>query len=499
MKRRSSGILLHITSLPSDYFIGDMGQWAYKFADFLVMSGQNYWQILPLNPTDTVCGNSPYSSVSAFASNPVLISPELLVEDGFIDRKSIEAPIVENSSVADYGKASVFKNEILKKAFEKFKKNQDNGDFKRFCIDNSYWLDDYSLFIVLKKHFKFKVWCEWPHEFRDRNPESMKWALNEFAEEILFEKFVQFIFDKQWEKLKNYCNNKGLQIIGDLPIYVQFDSADIWANPGIVKLDHEKKPYAVAGVPPDYFSDTGQLWGNPVYEWDYLKKTGFEWWIKRIKHVLCLYDIVRIDHFRGLVAYWEVPVWERTAVNGKWVEVPVKDFFDAVYKMIPVLPLIGEDLGIITSDVREIMNVYDIPGMKVLVFAFGDDMPKNPYIPHNVQRESLMYTGTHDTNTVRGWFENETSYEMRKRLFEYIGKEVNEKEISMELVRLAMMSPSNIAVIPLQDILGLDADSRMNFPSTPSGNWCWRFLPEMLKPEISSELLKMTLTYGRTS
>lgn len=499
MKRRSSGILLHISSLPSEYFIGDMGGWAYKFADYLAEAGQNYWQILPLNPTDTVCGNSPYSSVSAFASNPVLISPELLIEDGFIDKKSVELPVVENSSIADYGKALSLKKELLLKAYEKFKKKNDKSDFVRFCSDNSYWLDDYSLFLALKKHFGYKVWCDWPQEFRDRNPESIKWAEIEFLEDISFEKFVQFIFDFQWKKLKKYCNNKGIQIIGDLPIYVQFDSADIWANPCIVKLDHEKKPYAVAGVPPDYFSDTGQLWGNPVYEWEYLKKTGFEWWIKRIKHVLNLYDIVRIDHFRGLIAYWEVPVWESTAINGKWVDVPVKEFFDAVYKMIPSLPLIGEDLGIITSDVREIMNIYGIPGMKVLVFAFGDDMPKNPYIPHNVRRESIIYTGTHDTNTVRGWFVNETSAEMKKRLFEYLGKEVTEKEISKELIRLAMMSPSNISMIPLQDVFGLDADSRMNFPSKPSGNWRWRFLPEMLTHEISSELFRMTFTYGRTS
>jgi 4-alpha-glucanotransferase len=358
-------------------------------------------------------------------------------------------------------------------------------------------LDDFSLFAVIKKRFQGRIWNQWPGDLRDRKAESLQAVREECRDPLEKENFLQYLFYKQWWSLKEYCNQKGIQILGDLPIYVNFDSADVWANPDIFKLDEEKRPLFVSGVPPDYFSKTGQLWGNPVYHWDRLKETGFEWWVNRIAHHLRLYDAVRIDHFRGLVACWEVSASEETALHGRWTEAPVGDFFKALSRRFLHLPIIAEDLGLITPDVREVLHQLGFPGMKVLLFAFGEDHPMHPYLPHTYGRNCVVYTGTHDNNTVRGWFEKEASPDDKRRLFRYLGRPVLSDEIHWEMIRLAMVSVADTAIFPLQDILGLGEDSRMNRPATTWGNWEWRLKPDQLTQSVSEKILEMTETYGR--
>jgi len=497
MLRRGSGILLHITSLPSPFGIGDLGPWAYRFADFLVETKQGFWQILPLNPTDPVYDNSPYHSISAFASNSLLISPELMAREGLLDGTELET--LPNRGKVDYEAAIAYKKKLFHLAYARFKERGNNYEYERFCSDNAQWLDDFALFIALKSRFHGKAWSEWSDEIRDREPETLK-SLKEEAElcdRIGMEKFLQYTFIQQWNSLKSYCNQRCIHIIGDIPIYVDYDSVDLWTNPEIFKLDYEKKPYVVSGVPPDYFSETGQLWGNPVYRWDVLKERGYDWWVQRLKHNLKLFDYVRIDHFRGLVAYWEVPAGEETAIGGEWALVPAMDFFDTLTRTFTSLSIIAEDLGLITADVREIMHTFDFPGMKVLLFAFGEELPTNPYIPHNVVRNCVLYTGTHDINTVRGWFEMEATPEDKGRLFQYLGREVPVEELHWELIRLVMMSVANQTIIPVQDILGLGEDARMNLPATSDGNWRWRLLPEQLTSSHARKLLEMTEIYGR--
>jgi 4-alpha-glucanotransferase len=382
-------------------------------------------------------------------------------------------------------------------AYKRFRQKGDRRDYEEFCRSQLHWLDDYALFEVLKSHFQGKVWSEWPEELRDRRPEALHSVRQEMLEDLEVVKFLQFLFFRQWTGLKDYCLRKGVQLIGDIPIYVHHDSADVWAHQAIFKLDDSGRPYVVSGVPPDYFSETGQLWGNPVYRWDVLKERNYDWWLQRMEHNLILTDVVRVDHFRGLVAYWEVPVTEPTAVNGEWVEVPVLDFFRHLLKRFPYLPIIAEDLGTITPDVREIIHLFDLPGMKVLLFAFGDDVATNPYVPHNVMRNSVIYTGTHDNNTARGWFEKEAGPEVKNRLFAYLGREISVDEVHWELTRLAMMSVANLAIIPMQDILGLGEEARMNRPAGSRDNWEWRFLPEELTAETAENLREMTTTYGR--
>lgn len=495
MLRRGSGILLHITSLPSPSGIGDLGPWAYRFADFLAETKQGFWQILPLNPTDPVYDNSPYHSISAFAGNSLLISPELMVRDGLLDMADIKP--LPNYGKVDYDAAIAHKRTLFHPAYERFKERGNNYEYERFCSDNAQWLDDFALFIALKSRFHGKAWSEWPGEICDREPEVLESLKEDLHDRIGMEKFLQYIFIQQWNSLKSYCNHRCIHIIGDIPIYVDYDSVDLWTNPGIFKLNDEKKPYVVSGVPPDYFSETGQLWGNPVYRWDVLKERGYDWWIQRLEHNLKLFDYVRIDHFRGLVAYWEVLAGEETAIGGKWVEVPAMDFFNQLSRKFISLPIIAEDLGIITPDVREIIQIFDFPGMKVLLFAFGSDMPMNPYIAHNVVRNCVLYTGTHDNNTVRGWFEGEANPEDKRRLFQYLGREVPVEELHWELIRIVMMSVANLVIIPMQDILDLGEDARMNLPATSDGNWRWRLLPEQLTSSHARKLLEMTEIYGR--
>lgn len=495
--KRKSGILLHITSLPSLYGIGDMGPGAYKFADFLVETKQSLWQILPLAPTDLVYGNSPYGTISAFAGNSLLISPELLERDGLVKREDIFSLPEFPADKVDYEGVSNYKKNLLNLAYERFKKMRNNREYKEFCAGSSYWLEDYALFLALKVYFRGQAWCEWPTEIRDRQPEALRSLKEKLHNEIEREKFIQYVFARQWLSLRRYSNEKGIKIIGDIPIYVSYDSVDLWSHHEIFKLDNEKRPYVVAGVPPDYFSETGQLWGNPLYNWEMLKEKGYNWWLRRVEHNLNLFDFVRVDHFRGFVAYWEVPATEKTAVNGKWIKAPAMDFFNKLKDRFPHLPIIAEDLGVITPDVRDVMNRYKFPGMKVLLFAFGESLPQNPYIPHNVVRNCVFYTGTHDNNTIKGWFEREAKSNERKRLFCYIGREVPFEELHWELIRLTMMSVADMVIFPMQDILGLGEEARMNRPATSKGNWEWRLLPDEITPTLKRKLREMTEIYGR--
>jgi len=497
--KRGSGILLHITSLPSPFGIGDIGPGAYRFADFLAETGQSCWQVLPLNPTDQATDNSPYSSSSAFAGNPMLISPELLVDDGLLTGKEMDNHPDFPRDRVDYADVIAFKGKLLKAACERFKKKRDKKDYEKFCLENALWLEDFALFSVLKERFGGAVWNAWPAELKGRNSRWLQKVKRELEGELEHRKFLQYLFFKQWHLLKGYCNERNIRIFGDMPIYVRFDSADVWTHPEIFKLDKKMQPAFVAGVPPDYFSETGQLWGNPVYRWDALKQTGYEWWIQRMEQNLKLFDLMRIDHFRGFVAYWQVPASEKTAVNGKWVKAPVEDFFKALLEHFGTLPIIAEDLGFITEDVKEVMGRFGFPGMKVLLFAFGDDLAKNPYVPHNHIENCVIYTGTHDNNTARGWFENEAVEKTKKNFFRYLGREVSPEEAHAVLVRLAMMSVAEMAIIPMQDILGLAEKARMNHPGTGDGNWRWRLLPEQLTPALIENLSEMTETYGRAT
>ena len=497
MGKRGSGVLLHITSLPSPFGIGDMGPWAYKFADFLADAKQSYWQILPLSPTDLAHNNSPYHSTSAFAGNPILISPEMLVQDGLLDSKDLEPLNHCALDRVDYAGVHAYKLRLFDLAFRRFFSQKDPHDFEIFCADHDDWLDGFALFTALKSCYDGRSWNKWPEGWRDRDLKDLEPAKKAVHEAYEKERFLQYVFWRQWAALKDYCHNKGIRIIGDVPIYLIYESADIWTHPDIVNLDDKKKPQTIAGVPPDYFSETGQLWGNPVYRWDVLRDSGYDWWIRRIKYNLKRFDFIRIDHFRGFVAYWEVPAAEKNAVRGQWVKAPAEDFFNTLFTEIPNAPIIAEDLGTITPDVTELMDRLNMPGMKVLLFAFGDVLATNPYTPHNYIENCVAYTGTHDNNTIKGWFENEATSEDKDRLFRYIGRRVNVEEVHQELIRLAMMSVAQKVIFPMQDILGLGEKARMNRPATREGNWKWRMEESQLTSSVIQRLREMTEIYGR--
>ncbi len=494
MLTRGSGILIHVTSLPSRFGIGDLGPWAYKFVDFLAESKQSFWQILPLTVTNPG-HHSPYNSPSAFACNPLLISPEFLLRDGYVSNDDLGSPDFRTDQV-DYSAVEQYKTGLLWKAFWAFKRKS-NHEYELFIEKNRMWLDDFAIFMAYKKQVDNRGWNEWPYEIRDRHPEALKTIARDLSEHVEMEKFVQFTFHKQWTALFEYCKEKSIQLIGDIPIYVDFDSADVWCHPQYFKLDENKRPYAVGGVPPDYFSETGQLWGVPIYQWDTLEHDGFNWWIRRLERNLSFCQFLRIDHFRGLVGYWEVPAYEQTAINGRWIDGPAERFFKAVLKKFPKIPLVAEDLGIITPDVREVMRTFELPGMKVLLFSFGDDQPTNPYTVHNFEKNYIAYTGTHDTNTVRGWFDQEASPEQKRRVWDYLGRNGAPDEVHWDMIRLVMMSVAAVSMFPMQDVLGLGSESRMNFPSVKEGNWRWRLLRDQLTPELAKKLAHLSVLYGR--
>lgn len=497
MNERGCGLLIHITSLPSKYGVGDLGKSAFDFVDVLSDSGQSYWQILPLNRPDDY-SYSPYFSTSSFALNPMLIGFDGLLAEGFLNREDIEEKngFFPAGSV-DFPKVSAYKYHLLDKAYENFLRKRKKNDFNKFCQSESYWLEDYALFTALKNKFNKESWDKWPEEIRNRKPAAMESAKKRLKKDIKREKFFQFIFYKQWFALKTYSAEKRIKIIGDIPIYVGYDSCDVWANNQIFKLDENKHPFVVSGVPPDYFSKTGQLWNNPVYKWEVLKETKYDWWVKRMKHMFKFFDVMRIDHFRGLVQYWEVPATEKTAVNGYWQSVPTYDFFDTLMKEIESFPVIAEDLGHITDDVREAMAHYGFPGMKIFQFAFGEDNPDHPYLPHTYKENCVAYTGTHDNNTLMGWLENEVNEEQKKRLLAYLKIDEIRPDINWVIMEQLMASLADIVIFPVQDVLGLGSDARMNRPQVASGNWRWRLLPDSIKKIHMDKLRNLTKLTAR--
>ena len=496
IKQRASGILLHITSLPSKYGIGDLGPEAYNFADFLADARQRYWQVLPLGPTSTKSGCSPYNGLSAFAGNTLLISPELLYEQGLLAKKEVQDCPPFPASRVDYRMAISHKTKLLSLAYERFRSKPECCAYEQFCSENKSWLDDFAVFAALRHHFHPKLWCDWPIELRDKKRQAITPLKSQLKDGINRQKALQYLFFKQWHSLKDYCNRLDIRIIGDIPIYVAYDSADVWAHPEIFKLIMTKKPKFVGGVPPDHFSRTGQLWGNPVYDWQVLKKRGYEWWIRRVKHNLSLFDTVRIDHFRGLVAYWQVPGTAKTAKNGQWAKVP-EDFFNKLFEHCPSSSIIVEDLGYITPDVKAAIARLDLCSTKVLQFAFEGDSTENTHCPHNHIRNCVVYTGTHDNNTARGWFRKEATSPKKKRLFEYLGRKVPSAQIHWAFMQLAMSSVAKIAVIPMQDVMGLPEQARMNKPSTAVGNWSWRLYPGQITLSTARKLARLAEIYGR--
>jgi 4-alpha-glucanotransferase len=420
-----------------------------------------------------------------------------MLEDGLIDAGDLPPGDLLSPERADYRSAAKLRDRLFSVAHSRFRSRRPPPDFEAFCREHAHWLEDFVLFTALRNRYGGRPWPSWPPGLRDRDPEALDAAGKELEEEMDRMRFVQYLLHGQWRALRSYCRDRGIELIGDMPIYVVLDSADVWVAPHCFKLDEKKRPTAVAGVPPDYFSETGQLWGNPVYRWDVLKERGYDWWIRRIRHNLALYDRVRVDHFRGFVGYWEVPAGEETAINGRWVDAPAVDFFESVLRRLPAASIIAEDLGVITPDVREVMERFGFPGMKVLVFAFGPGVSSNPYAPHNHEKHCLVYTGTHDNNTVRGWFEQETTGEDRARLASYVGHKVRPETVHLDLMRMALASVGDTAVLSMPDVLGLDGRHRMNTPSTSEGNWTWRMLPGAASESLARGLRKMSELYGR--
>jgi 4-alpha-glucanotransferase len=515
VKPRTSGVLLHITSLPSRFGIGDLGPEALRFGEFLALAGQKRWQILPTGPTASSLGNSPYSSFSAFAGNTLCISPERLCEDGFFLRDELPAldlPVLEH---VDYPLVERARATLLRQIFDRRMPGgsgtrqtdtgalTDDPAFAAFCGDNASWLPDYALFMALKDHFGGAAWTNWPEDIRDRREEALRGYGTKLHREIVFHQFCQWLFFRQWGRLKWELSQLDLELVGDVPIYVTHDSADVWANRNLFKLDQAGRPLFVSGVPPDYFSNTGQRWGNPVFDWQAAEATGFAWWISRLRHNFGLLDVVRLDHFRGFAAYWEIDAKEKTAVKGRWVPSPGEALLSAVLRAHGSLPLIAEDLGVITDDVVALKEQFGLPGMKILQFAFGRDTPTNPDAPHNHEQNCVVYTGTHDNNTTRGWFNEEADAAKRRVLNRYLGHRVTEESVVRELTRLALASPAQHAVLPAQDLLGLDASSRMNTPSQGTGNWTWRVPKDGLRlcgpgRALAENLRGQCELYGRT-
>ena len=494
---RGSGILLHITSLPSEYGIGDFGPTAYRFVDALAQARQHYWQILPLNPTQTEYASSPYSSPSAFGMNTLLISPDMLVRDGFLRRADLEpAPEFPEGWTA-YEAVAWYKGRLFSVAYERFLHSGPERGYEVFCDENALWLDDHALFVALKAHFRGQEWNRWPEAIRGRQPDALEDMRRRLADKIRKETLLQYLAARQWSALHRYCADRGIQVIGDIPIYVAYDSVDVWQNPGIFKLDDNLRPTVVAGVPPDMFSRTGQLWGNPVYDWPLLRDRGYDWWVRRVARAGELYDLFRIDHFRAFANYYEIPATDTTAENGTWIDGPGTDFFEVLARRFPCFAIVAEDLGANTPAVQELLDRFGFPGMKILLFAFGAGLPRSAHAPHNYVPDLICYTGTHDNNTARGWFEEEASEEDKQRFFAYIGREVPVAEVHRELVRLAMTSVARASIIPVQDLLGLSAAARMNYPSTTSGNWEWRMTPVEFAGAPFEWLRNLTVLSGR--
>ncbi|TSA30504.1 MAG: 4-alpha-glucanotransferase [Bacteroidetes bacterium] len=496
MNDRASGILLHPTSLPGNYGIGTLGKAAFDCIDFLALSKQRYWQILPLGPTGYA--DSPYQCFSAHAGNPNLIDLELLVDEGLLQAKDLATFPSFGEGPVQFDEVQNARKPLLQKAYEQFSRQAGETEklkYRNFLKEHYKWLNDFALFMAIKNSLKLKPWLQWDRDIRHREPDALKKFQDELKEETAYYKFLQYLFFRQWTRVKAYAHRKKLRIIGDIPLYVALDSADAWANSGLFEFDKELKPVRVGGVPPDYFSETGQLWGNPLFRWTDQKVNVCAWWRERIATNLFLFDIVRIDHFRGFAAYWVVPYGEKTAVNGKWIDGPGKEFFDDMLNHFGQLPIIAEDLGVITPDVEELRDSYGFPGMKILEFAF-DSEEANDYIPYNFSKNCLVYTGTHDNDTVRGWFASLKPAD-KEFLLEYLNTPGT--DINWDLIRLAWSSVANTAIVPMQDLIGLDSSGRMNVPGTTTSNWRWRAKSSYFTPELAERLAKLTILYGRAT
>jgi 4-alpha-glucanotransferase len=491
MSKRASGVLVHISSLPGPYGIGDLGPQAYALIDFLKNAGQTYWQILPINPTDGINGHSPYSCFSAFAGNPFFISPDLLVIEGLLKPLDLKHLPTFDKEV-DFVKVSSFKQKLFEQAFKNFRKESYQGGYELFVNQHQFWLEDFAFFNVAKSEFKGECWEQWPQPIRDRQPKALAAFKKKHAKRIELVKFIQYLFFRQWQKLKAHAEKQGILIIGDIPIYVNYDSADVWCNRQFFKLDKEGRLKFVSGCPPDYFSKTGQRWGNPVYDWVKLKKAKYNWWVNRITHNLSLFDSLRVDHFRGFSSFWQIPAHEKLAVFGQWIKGPGEDFFKFLLKHFNYLPLIAEDLGEPSDDAIALMAKFELPGMRVLLFAFNGDPKKNPHVPRNYPANCVAYTGTHDNNTIQGWYYQESKEHERANIKAVLNLKPNPRQLHWQMIEVLMKSKANITIIPLPDLLGLDASARMNTPATKVNNWKWRFEGKTLNSFLSGKLLRVT-------
>lgn len=495
--KRSAGILLHPTSLPGKYGIGDLGENAYAFVDFLVHAGQTLWQMFPLGPTGY--GDSPYQCFSAFAGNPYLISPDLLNKDGLLTDDELSNIPEFNPNYIDYGKLIEYKVGLLKTAYGNYKNNGSNFDdeINKFNDEQKVWLNDYALFMACKDYHGGKVWAEWEDEIAYREPGAVEKWTEKLADDVKYQKFIQYLFFKQWRDVKAYANSKGIQIIGDLPIFVAYDSSEVWANKSVFTVDEKGNKETVAGVPPDYFSATGQLWGNPLYKWEVMETDGFAWWKRRFSQMFELFDIVRIDHFRGFDAYYEIPGDAKTAEKGEWKPSPGYKLFDAIKNDLGDVPIIAEDLGVITDSVEALRDHYNFPGMKILQFAYGPEGDKG-FLPHNFVKNCVAYPGSHDNDTTRGFFDKAKDndpdiYQWAQKYMNYYGE-----DMCYQVIREAYASVAVIAVVSMQDVLNLGSDARMNFPGTLGGNWSWRFRWDQVSEELADKYKEMTILYERT-
>ena len=484
--RRISGILLHLTSLPSLGGIGDMGPAAFAFVDFLRNAKQRLWQVLPLNPVGY--GNSPYAALSAFAGNPLLISLEKLADGGWLPRERLQGLPAAQGTV-NFSIASE-KFALLVEAAQTFldaPKGEPWRQFEHFCEEHQDWLNDWVMYAVLRRRFGYASWNDWPKEFATRQPEALESLLRESGRELAIEQIIQFFFAVQWGELLAYCHERDVKVMGDVAIFVNHDSADVWIQPDQFSLDADLRPVEVAGVPPDYFSETGQKWGNPLYNWKAMQQKGFSWWVARARRAMQLYDLIRLDHFRGFEAYWAVPAADETAINGQWVKAPGEALFAALRRELGVLPFVAEDLGMITPEVDALRLKFEMPGMKVLQFGFGN-RGAHSYLPHLYEENAVVYTGTHDNNTTLGWWVENTSEEERRNVQTYLGNFTHEAQVVWAMIRAAEASVARVCILPLQDVLHLGSSARMNTPSLPDGNWSWRYEPDALHPDFASQL-----------
>jgi 4-alpha-glucanotransferase len=495
---RSSGVLLHPTSLPGRYGIGDLGEWAYRFVDLLQDNQQRLWQVLPLGPTSY--GDSPYQCLSAFAGNPLLISLDMLAGEGWLTAHDLEETPPFPDNRVDFGPVITFHYQMLERAYHTFQAaatDELRAEHAAWAAAQSGWLDDFALYFALKTAHEGRPWVEWPQELALHEAAALAEARVAHQQQIASIRWIQWQFFRQWSALKQYANARDVRLVGDVPIFVAHDSADVWGNRAQFFLDDSGQPTVIAGVPPDYFSATGQRWGNPLYRWDIMREDEYAWWVNRIRAILSVVDYVRIDHFRGFEAYWEVPASEETAINGQWVHGPGAHFFRVLKEKLGDLPIIAEDLGVITEGVEALRDGFGLPGMKVLQFAWGDFTGREPFLPHNYVQNCVAYSGTHDNNTTVGWWTEEATPQMKDHIRQYLG--CPPAEIHWDLIRLGEASTAQAFIVPLQDMLGLGSEARMNLPGRESGNWFWRCSPSVFSSEVWPRLANLTYIYGRTA